>query len=306
MSGNPLDEGCLSGQDQEDSIDWTAAFDSIGTNLENDEDNYYEDFSSINPLPISTKDVKHGGQHVIDSKNLPAVYNKKKRFHGASTSPMDGYSVYSQYLLKELRCGSRESNLSSSAFTNFVYKKWRSLTKKEREFFELQASRGRKSDRHDINQDVDDRLNGVARKKDMTDHQGISRDAKYASAVFEQTAYVNSRPPYRNLNASQRNQKQPPVMSGSETPHFRELFALPQRYKSNPYYSGMKHSFVIAPQVRLPFDGIDGSRTLAPGSEICLRDHQTGRMKSYTVHYSMVTMPREEANDYLTKLAGNT
>mmetsp|Transcript_7205 Transcript_7205/g.10533 ORF Transcript_7205/g.10533 Transcript_7205/m.10533 type:complete len:308 (+) Transcript_7205:48-971(+) len=289
------EESRSSAQKQEESIDWTAAFDSIGPNLKKDDDNQQIDFASLNPLPIRTKDIDDDQKYATRKKNpSDPGYHRKKRFNPALKPPIDGYNVYFHQLQKELlqQSGAKElPSFNSNAFTNFVDNKWICLTKIERGAFEAQAIQGRRRySRQEIKQRPTERL--IGGKGDMTSHQGLSTNFDHSRAYGHYHTASNP-------SIIQPNENALPMMLESGTPQLSGSFAASQHYQSHPSTSGMNR---YLPQVRVPLAEGEGKRPLPPGSEVCLRDHQTGRIRSYTVQYSMVTMSRKEATDYLMKL----
>jgi len=296
-----------------------------------------ENFSP-SPIPPEEFECNNNQQQQEDIyQNRESVLRRKK----TPKSPINAYDLYSQHLRDDFIIsankgeGKRKTAANFQYFSKSVERRWKSLTKSERKVFEDRAMKDTMRYKREMSKHKKRETTSTMREDESVvkyppprlsmGNRSITHPPQHLTTLKhsplhpvgvaqrlqqqqQRQPYGYSRPSYNPNMSPYRDfpPRYPPFPPGNIPPQWvgGSLPSSPSFHRQ-PYSS----SFDSTMQQRTPppFQNplIEGepqnSRTLPPGSDVCLRDEQTGEMRSFTVQYSLVKMTKQEARDFLFK-----
>jgi hypothetical protein len=261
------------------------------------------------------------------SSVLPiAPIRRKKKPKSLPKRPLSAYNLYFQQVRKELSEESESDNSPKIGFHELgkiVGRKWRALAESERKVYQERAEEDSERYRREM---AEHKQREVLKKEEesrakqgklnLRSQEEIPQMPSSDFSAFHATG-ASAPPP-----VSPRQQFLPPGGGyGGMHPHSYQSYA--------PFPPTMQHSSTSSaswggtssphnhPAYPPPFESrpvlapplfaegdIKNGRPLAPGSEVCLFD-DVGRLQRYTVQYTMLTMSRREAQEYMEALKRN-
>lgn len=298
------------------TFDWTEAFDRITTGTaSNSTDELDPNVCSDNDGERSIGTNRPEGESLeqqnekcstnserkrsLDEMLRSAPLRRKKKPKSLPKRPLSAYNLYFQSVRAKLNAEGG-SKVGFHELGKIVGKKWKSLPETEHKIYKELAIQDTERYRKEMEQHK--KMEATTKEKGMSEkvtdsacqEEGIkaARSSSQVPLYGTTSAPQDYGPPaYRSSAPYTFFQTQNPYThnwgsGGAPTPRF-----LPPPYQ--PYDS------LGAPVL---MEGVPpNGRMLPPGSEVHLLD-EVGELRPYTVQYTMVTMSREEAKEYLDRL----
>lgn len=308
-----------------DRFDWTVPFKAITSSTDIEEPEPIKKSASSDALsrlsPLDEGDLfdqqESSSQRTSAPKRaiddfLPVVRRKKKP-KSLPKRPLSAYNLYFQKLRAEL-VESSDQKLGFDELGKIVGKRWRTLPEEEREVLQELAVQDSERYRREMEEHKKrERLRKEERDVVATNPspRGYPPDR---TAIDNRAAPTSYAPPYGSVPPQQGYGPPPsyppqgPGYQGSYQP-----FPPPPPYAQRPWGSHHSPGFGQSPYhgsygesarpmpVMMEGEPKNG-RPLPPGSEVHLRDAD-GVLRTYSVQYSMVTMSRHEAKEYMDRIS---
>ena len=311
--GAPVDH--TYGEEEVHTFDWTEPFDRITTgttSCSTDEldpnvcsDNDGERSIGANQLegePLEQQReqcvINPERKRSLEEMLHSAPLRRKKKPKSLPKRPLSAYNLYFQSVRAKLN-SEGGNKVGFHELGKIVGKKWKLLPESEHKIYKELAIQ----DTERYRKEMDQHKKMEATTKD----KGISEKAINSVCREEgiQTARPSSHvPPYSSTSALHDYGPRP---SRNAAPY---TFYRTERPYTHNWGSSGGASPRFHPPCYQPYDSVGpilmegvppNRRMLPPGSEVHLPD-EMGELRPYTVQYTMVTMSREEAKDYLDKL----
>ena len=238
-----------------------------------------------------------------------APLRRKKKPKSLPKRPLSAYNLYFQRVRADLNSNGG-CRIGFHELGKIVGKKWKSLSEEEHKVYRELADQDSERYRRDMEQH---KKMESQKKEEKNAEQSLLNDdsvpADRSGATLPPYGEIpvphNFGPP---LSPSFGNSSQfPSTDYPSYPPPAQHMYALtwgndasaPNHFR-RPVYHGYD-----TPQAAAVVEGIPkNGKPLPPGSEIHVRD-EAGELRTFTVHYTMVTMSRDEAKNYAERLKCN-
>lgn len=296
-----------------DTFDWPDAFDRITTGTASNStdemdphvcsDNDGERSIGTNQPEIESLEQKDENcatnperKRSLDEMLRSAPLRRKKKPKSLPKRPLSAYNLYFQSVRAKLNAEGG-NKVGFHELGKIVGKKWKSLPETEHKIYKELASQDTERYRKEMEQyrKMEETTKGKVTSEKAIDsvyQEEAIKTARSNSHVpsFGSTSAEYGPPPYKHSASYKVYQPQNPCTHnwGRSAPAPRFF---PLSYQ--PFNS-------VGAQVLM--EGVPpNGRMLPPGSEVHILD-EIGEPRPYTVQYTMVTMSREEAKDYLDRL----
>ena len=241
-----------------------------------------------------------------------ASLRRKKKPKSLPKRPLSAYNLYFQRVRADLNSDGA-SRIGFHELGKIVGKKWKSLSEEEHKVFRELAIHDSERYRRDMEQHK--KMESLKKEEEQNAEHSLrqekSIDPARSDAVVPSCGDIPAPLNYgRAMSPSYGNSSQ---FSPSDYPLYHPPLQPPGQYPQAWGNDGStpnnirrlvypKNDAVAPPVLKegIPTNG----KPLPPGSEVHIRD-ESGELRTYTVQYAMVTMPRDKAQDYINRLKCN-